>query len=288
MTGDSAQARPGLAPGARSPVGTMFAALYGGLTPHPWRDPHSAADAYALFHERSLAMGWLDDVGGVVRITDAGIEERKTGAPGLWGMNDAGQDHPLAVPDTSLVAWFQVGVEPLPADRPLPVQPFLRCAGDVTARIGTLDLRAVQVLLPVQGLDPGSAPPEYAGMPSLRTAGWFGAGDPGSGTPVRVTLDGGQAQTVASAAPLIRERIDRLDQQVFACASYSLTDQDAPPMAPPLHDGFWTGPSRHRATLHGTLAEWSLDALGWLGGFLADLAAGQGVGTPLLFTASRS
>ncbi|MGI5150479.1 hypothetical protein ACQEVC_29700 [Plantactinospora sp. CA-294935] len=288
MTGDSAQARPGLAPGARSPVGTMFAALYGSLTPHPWRDPHSAADAYALFYERSLAMGWLDDVGGVVRITDAGIEERKTGAPGLWGMNDAGQDHPLAVPDASLVAWFQVGVEPLPADRPLPVQPFLRCAGDVTARIGTLDLRAVQVLLPVQGLDPASSPPEYAGMPSLRTAGWFGAGDPGSRTPVRVILDSGRAPSVASAAPPIRERMGRLDQHVFECDSYSLADQDPPPMSPPFDDGFWNGPPRHRVTFQGTLTEWSLDAVGWLGGFLADLAAGQGVDTPLLFTASRS
>ncbi|MEO3927239.1 hypothetical protein ABGB07_25720 [Micromonosporaceae bacterium B7E4] len=284
MTGDSTEARPGLAPGTRSPVGTMFAALYGELTPHPWRDPDSAPDAYALFHERSLAMGWLDDVGGVVRVTDRGVEERRTGAPGLWGMNDAGQHHPLAAPDASLVTWFQVGVEPLPADRPLPVQPFLRCAGDVTARIGALDLRAVQVLLPVQGLDPASSPPEYAGMPSLRTAGWFGAGAPGSRTPVRVTLDSGQAPTIASAAPLIRERMGRLDQDVFECRSYSLADQEPPP----FDDGFWNGPARHRATLHGTLAGCSLDALGWLGGFLADLAAGQGIGTPLLFTAIRA
>ncbi|MGX7673371.1 hypothetical protein [Plantactinospora sp. DSM 117369] len=266
----------------------MFAALYGELTPHPWRDPASGRDAYALFYERSLAMGWLDDLGGVVRFTDRGVEERKTGAAGLWGMNDAGQEHPLAAPGASLVAWFQVGVEPLPADRPLPVQPFLRCTGDVTARIGTLDLRAVQVLLPVQGLDPGSSPPEYAGMPSLRTAGWFGGGDPRSRTPVRVTLDSGQAPTITSAAPLIRERMGRLDQDVFECESYSLDDADPPPMSPPFDDGFRNGPTRHRVTFHGTLAEWSLDALGWLGGFLADLAAGQGVGTPVLFTASRS
>jgi hypothetical protein len=48
-------------------------------------------------------------------------------------------------------------IEPVPAGRPLPVQAFLSCAGDVVARIGTSRLQAVQVLLPVQNLDP-SAP----------------------------------------------------------------------------------------------------------------------------------
>ncbi|MEQ4304528.1 hypothetical protein ABNF97_24655 [Plantactinospora sp. B6F1] len=289
MTGGGAV--PGLAPGARSPVGTMFAALYGELTPHPWRDPDADRDAYGLFHDRSLALNWLDDVGGIVRFTDAGVQERPTGAPGLWGMNDAGQDHPLATAGTSLVAWFQVGVEQMPGDRPLPVQPFLRCAGDVAARIGTLELRAVQVLLPVQGLDPSSSPPEYAGMPSLRTAGWFRDADPRSRTPVRVTLDSGRAPAIASTAPLMHERLGRLEQHVFEYASYSLTEHD--PLATtaplhPFHDGLWSGPPRHRATFSGRLAEWSLDALGWLAGFLADLSAGQGVGTPLLLTASQS
>ncbi|TDC61125.1 hypothetical protein E1258_12510 [Micromonospora sp. KC207] len=59
-------------------------------------------------------------------------------------MNDAGQDHPHADPAASLAAWFQVAVDPVADDRPLPVQPFLRCAGDVAARIGDLDLQAVQ------------------------------------------------------------------------------------------------------------------------------------------------
>lgn len=276
------EARPGLAPGVRRPAGTLFAALYGELVPHPWRDPDSDQDAYLLFYERSLAMGWLDDAG----------------AAGLWGMNDAGQDHPLAAPEASLVAWFQVGVEPVPGDRPLPVQPFLRCAGDAAARIGALRLRAVQVLLPVQGLDVTSRP-EHARVPSLLTAGWFRAGDPRSRTPVRVTLDGGQAPSIQSAAPRMREWLNRLDQDVFACEAYSRTDSytgearprtehDPSTMRPPFDDAFWNGPPRHRATFHGTLAEWSLDALGWLGGLLADLSAREGVTTPLLLTASRA
>ncbi|WP_199562009.1 hypothetical protein [Micromonospora deserti] len=265
----------------------MFAALYGELAPHPWRDPDADQDAYFLFHERSLAMGWLDDTDTAVRKTAAGTDERELGAAGLWGMNDAGEDHPLAAAEASLVAWFQVGVEPVSGDRPLPVQPFLRCAGDAAARIGALRLRAVQVLLPVQGLDTSSRQ-ECARMPSLLTAGWFGGGDPQSRTPVRVTLDSGQAPSIPSAAPQMRERMRRLDQDVFGCESHSLTDHDPLTMRPPFDDSFWNGPSLHRATFHGTLAEWSLDALGWLGGFLADLSARHGVTTPLLLTASRS
>ncbi|MFE9654261.1 hypothetical protein [Micromonospora sp. NPDC006431] len=283
----SEEARPGLAPGARSPVGTMFAALYGELAPHPWRDPDADPDAYLLFYDRSLAMGWLDDIGGVLRKTAWGIEERQVGAAGLWGMNDAGQAHPRAASEASLAAWFQVGVEAVPGDRPLPVQPFLRCAGDAVARIGTLQLRAVQVLLPVQGLDPGSRP-EYAQIPSVRTARWFGGGDPRSRTPVRVTLDSGQAASILSAASEMRERMSGLDQDVFVCESQSLADHDPLAMAAPFDDGLWNGPPLHRVAFHGTLAEWSLDALGWLGGFLADLGAWHGVTTPLLLTASRA
>ncbi|MFY1670274.1 hypothetical protein ACN27G_09975 [Plantactinospora sp. WMMB334] len=288
--------RPGLAPGLHRPVGTMSAALYGELRPHPWRDPETAQDAYILFHDRSLAMGWLDDLGGTVRITAGGVEERPTGAPGLWGMNDAGQVHPLALPESSLVAWFQVGVEPVAGDRPLPVQPFLRCAADTVARIGELRLRAVQLLLPVQGID-ASARPAYAELPALRTAGWFTGGDPRASTPVRVTLDGGQDPSIRTAAPRMRERMGRPAQEVFACGSLSLDDEPAggdnpggdDPLAsrPPFEDHFWNGPARYRATFHGTLAEWSADALGWLGGLLADLAARHGITTPLLLTAAR-
>ncbi|WP_222864367.1 hypothetical protein [Micromonospora sp. WP24] len=278
----SDQARPGLAPGARGPVGTLFAALHGELTPHPWR--HTDRDAYSFFSDRSLAMGWLDDIGGVIRQTAGGVEETRTGAAGLWGMNDAGQQHPLAVPESSLVAWFQVGVEAVAADRPLPVQPFLRCAGDATARLGALRLDAVQVLLPVQGLDI-AARPAYAGVPSLRAAGWFVDADPRSRRRVRVTLDSGQDPSAPAVAAAMRESMRRLAQDVFACESHSLTDHDPLATHPPLDDRSWLGPPLHRVTFRGTLAEWSLDSLGWLGGFLADLAAAQGVRTPLLLTA---
>ncbi len=287
LTGNTQEARPGLAPGARRPVGTMFAALYGELARHPWRDPDTAQDAYLLFHRRALAMGWLDDRAIAVQKRAGGVEETEIGVAGLWGMNDAGTEHPLAAPTASMVAWFQVGVEQMAADRSLPVQPFLRCAGDAAARIGVLRLRGVHVLLPVQGVDISSRPQE-ALMPSLVTAGWFADYDPQSRTPVRVTLDSGQAPSISSAAPLLAKQISALDQDVFRCESHSVADHDALSERPPFDDRLWNGPPLHRATFDGTLAEWSLDAIGWLGGFLADLSARQGVTTPVLLTVSRA
>lgn len=135
------------------------------MVPHAWHDPEH--DAYQLFYQRSLAMGWLDDRGA-----GGGLEDRMLRAPGLWGMDDAGWNHPLAAPGAELVSWFQVDVSAVADDRPLPVQPFLRCAQDATARAGTLNLSAVQLLLPVQGLDPSSRPP-YAPVPSILTVDWF-------------------------------------------------------------------------------------------------------------------
>ncbi|MGI8307420.1 hypothetical protein [Saccharopolyspora hattusasensis] len=261
MTSNSEEVGPGLAHGAREFAGTMFTAFYGEFTPHPWRAPDTDRDAYLLFYERSVAMRWLRD----------------DGPAGLWGMNDAGQEHPLA--DASLAAWFQVEAESVPGDRPLPVQPFLSCAGDAVARIGSLALDVVQVLLPVQCLDTASRP-ETLRSPSLLTAAWFDDSDPALRTPVRVTLDGGQSPAVLSIA----DRLAALNQVVFACESHTA---DQAGIQPPFDDSFWNGPSQHAVTFHGTLAEWSLDAVGWLAGLLADLSARHDVATPLLFTASR-
>ncbi|MEU3404998.1 hypothetical protein ABZ766_13795 [Streptomyces sp. NPDC006670] len=92
-------------------------------------------------------------------------------------MNDAGWSHPLAAPQQNLISWFQVEVSALADDRPLPVQPFLRCAQDTTERIGAAHLPAVQILLPVQGIDASARPP-YTLVPSMRTSDWFGECDP--------------------------------------------------------------------------------------------------------------
>lgn len=245
----------------------MFAALYGDVAPHAWWGPELDQDAYSLFHSRARATQWLD--------------ETEDGAPGLWGMNDAGWQHPLARADLPLAAWFQVEVQAVAANRPLPVQPFLQCAGETVARAGTLRLDAVQVLLPIQGMG-GVADSKDALAPSLLTRRWFDAANPESRTAVRVTLDSGQAASIPAAAPHLLESLSRLDQHVFV--GTSLSPQNAAPIAPPFDDTFWNGPPMHRATFDGVLAEWSVDAVGWLCGFLADLSARRGVNKPLLAT----
>ncbi|SDJ88245.1 hypothetical protein SAMN04487820_102508 [Actinopolyspora mzabensis] len=283
MTDSGEEPSPGVAPDSSGPVGTVFAALYGELEPHPWREPDAEQDLYALFHARSQAMGWLHDIGTSARKTATGqlTDVRQVGATGLWGMNDAGLEHPLSDPEAPLAAWVQVGVRPLTEERPIPVQPLLRCVGDAVARIGTLRLRAVQLLLPVQCLDPAAS----RMPPSLFTAEWFLSGAPGGELPVRVTLDSGQDPSLPEAVPGIRERINRQNQEVFVCRTHSPDGHEPLALRPPFGDHLWNGPSLHRTTFHGTLAEWSLDALGWVGGFLADLSACQGVDTPLVLTA---
>ena len=66
-----------------------------------------------------------------------------------------------------------------------------------------------------------------------------------------------------------------------ACGCWGMNDAGQDP-----HDELWLGPAQPRTTF-GILAEWSLDALGWLAAFLADASSRHGVGTPLMLTASR-
>jgi hypothetical protein len=260
------------------PDSTMFAALHGELALHPWRDPFVASsDAYSLFVARSSAMGWL-------------AEATENASGGVWGMNDAGQD-PGSGSQPSRVAWFQVSlIEPVPTGRPLPVQAFLSCAGDVMARIGTLRLQAVQSLLPVQSLDASAVASSRvsAVMTLVQDTGWFADCDPHLRTQVRVTLDGGQNPSIRSAAPEILQWTQEFKQGVFSCDSFSLTDDDDMVLEPAVIDELWLGPAHHRATFRGTLAEWSLDALGWLAAFLAEASSRHGVSTPMMLTASRS
>ncbi len=259
------------------PASTMFAALHGELALHPWRDSSVAcSDAYSLFVARSSAMGWLTEA----------VENASGGA---WGMNDAGQDLGSGS-QPSRIAWFQVSLtEPIPAGRPLPVQAFLSCAGDVVERIGTKRLQAVQVLLPVQSLDASAAPSSHmsAAMTLLQDAGWFADCDTRLRTQVQVRLDGGQDPSIRSAAPEMLQWMKGLKQDVFSCNWFSLTDDNDMVLKPAVVDQLWLGPAHHGATFRGTLAEWSLDALGWLAAFLADASSRHGVSTPLMLTASQ-
>jgi len=230
----------------------MFAALCGELVPNIWRGPDPEHDVYSLFHKRSLAMGWLDERAAMEGTDRLGNSTR--GAAGLWSMNDAGLGHPLAANGARLTSWFQVEVGAVAADRPLPVQPFLRCAGDTTARIGTLNLEAVLLLLPVQGLDVSLRPP-YALVPSMRTTHWFSDGDPRLRIRVEVSITSGQEPSIASIAQRLAEQVSHLDQEVFVCESYGVGQ--LPGHSPPFDDSFWNGPALPGMKLRGELAEWS-------------------------------
>lgn len=271
----SVAAEPGMVPAAPRSAGTMFAALHGELVPHAGREPELAA--HSLFYHRSLAMGWLDD-----RSAGGGFEDRMHRASGLWSMNDAGWNDSSDTSGSELISWFQVEASAVADDRPLPVQPFLRCAEDATARVGTLNLSAIQVLLPVQGLDSSSRPP-YAPVPAIQTVPWFAQGDPGSGTAVEVNINSGRNPLIPAVAMQLTEHLNHLDQHVFLCRSHHVAAPDDV-LPPPFDDSFWNGPPRHGVVLLGELAEWSCDAVGWLAEVVADLAAHLGVRSPLLLT----
>lgn len=252
---------------------TMFVALHGEFRPHPWRDARAArTDAYSLFVARASAMGWL-------------AEPSEGTAGGVWGMNDAGHDARSRSDPPLRIAWFQVVlVDRITAGRPLPLQSFLSCADDVVARMGSANVRAVQVLLPGHGVDraPDTGVRARAVMTLLQDARWFADCDPRSKTPVRATLQGGHA-AIRPAIPRMLEWMASFEQDVFSPHSCSSMD-DGQSLEPAIIDELWQGPAHHRLTFCGALAEWSMAALGWLGSFLAEASSQHGVHTPLLLT----
>jgi hypothetical protein len=257
-------AEPAALPGVRA-ARTLYAALYGEFVAHP--RPALSQDAYSLFYARSAAMGWLTPA-------------REGELGGLWGMNDAEAG-------LSSAAFFQVTLTEPAEGRLLPVQPFLACAGDVMARLGTLRLDAVKVLLPEHDAD---ADAQFASPSSMRTSralldalNWFGDCDPRQRVPARITLDGLADPSIGTAAPALWQWVREINQEVFDCESWSEDDHLVLPPA----TTFEGEGDHHRVTFRGTLAEWSLDALGWLATFLADLSARHGVRTPLIVTADR-
>ena len=261
----------------RIPHGTMFAGLHGELTLHPWRDPVAAeSDAYSLFHSRSVAMGWLTEA-----------KEGATG--GFWGMNDAGQQGPDPQAQYPYALWFQVAVSQLVSPKQsLPLQPFLACIGDVIARMGRFQLDALQVLLPLQSFDrlADASSRHDALFAPLSSTGWFFERNPSAAVRVQVVLNGGQSPAICSVATELFERLQQVKQTVFVCDEFSLTD-DTNLEKPIYIDDLWVGPPQHPLTIYGTLAEWSLDALGWLAAFLAAISFELGITTPLLLTVSQ-
>ncbi|MEV6896096.1 hypothetical protein [Amycolatopsis sp. NPDC051372] len=97
-------------------------------------------------------------------------------------------------------------------------------------------------------------------------------------------MESGQDPVVLHTAQHLHQSLVDFAHDVFRCESRI----DLAPVPPPLPDAVWSGPPRYRVGFQGTLIEWSLDAIGWLGEFSADVAARRGAGVPLLRTVSRS
>ncbi|NJP68778.1 hypothetical protein [Streptomyces spiramenti] len=274
-------AQPGIAPEARFSAGTMFAALYGTLDPLALVDHEPKPDAHALFYQRSIAMGWLDD-----RSAGGGSEAGMNRASGLWSMNDAGWNHPLAAADTDLISWFQVEASRVADDRPLPVQPFLQCAASATARVGAIDLSAVQILLPLGGLVDAERPP-YAPVPAMQTKDWFPAGHQSIATPAQVVIASGQGYAVTDIADQLADQVDSLSGGVFDRVTLELIESGAL-LLPPFGDQFWGGPALRGVRMQGHLCEWTTDSIGWLSEVVGDAGARLGIQCPVLITVTRA
>ncbi len=241
----------------------MFATFHGEHTPSRGAREHDL-DAYALFVQRSLALGWMTE-------TDA-----------LWQMNDAGWDHPGARPADRLIAWFQVDASLRDPDAPLPVQAFLRCALDAVRRGGEAEVDAVQILLPTAPLR-AAASSRRTGPPTLQSRYWFDAADPADAVDVEVYLSSGSGS--ADALPSVPDWLSSLDQDVIR-----LLPGEVVGTAPvePFDATFWDGPALVRLAARASLAEWTPEAIGWVGELVAEHVAARGGTGPILLTIARA
>ncbi|GAB3265831.1 hypothetical protein GCM10027425_31660 [Alteromonas gracilis] len=240
----------------------MFATFHGEHIPSRHARKHDL-DAYALFVQHSLAMGWMAE-------TDA-----------LWQMNDAGWDHPAARPADRLIAWFQVDASLRDPDAPLPVQALLRCALDVVRRGGEAVVDAVQILLPTAPLQ-AAASSRRTGPPTLQSRHWFTAADPADALDVELHLSSGSGS--ADALPSVLDWLSGLDQDVIRLLPGEVSG--AAPVEP-FDATFWGGPAVVRQAAPASLVEWTPESIGWVGELVAEHVAARGGTGPVLLTIAR-
>jgi hypothetical protein len=236
---------------------SVFVGVYGSLQVHPWlRGAVLDQDAYSLFASRATSMGW----------------SYGSGEGALWGMNDAGQDwEPGEGP--ARVAWFQVGTTD-PTRRVVPVAPILACVRDTVARIGELDLAAVQMVLPVQTAGPATEQ-------LLSGLNWFATADPAARTAVRVTLDSGDAAAHRAAFDVLAA----VRQDWTGPFRVDEVSEAAPvDPQPPVVDDLWMGTTRNPVTFDCSVPEWTLDATGWLVALFVEGCRQAGIRTTVLMS----
>lgn len=253
---------------------TMWVGLYGTFASHP-SAARDEADAYRLFYARSSAMGWL-------------VDAMDRGSDGLWGMNDA----EIAISATTsppLALWFQVVLTKMvPAGGVLPVQPFLVCAADVVARLGVLDLQAVQLLVPTHAFAEvaGDSVAARADLELAEAAGWYTATPAGSRTAIELTLAGVEIANIVDVVPEALARTSSPWQDVLDLRALSSPSMHELAIPVGIAAQMGSGPLSVVGPFSGTIAEWSLDAIGWAAALLAESLRRAGTRTPVLLTAS--
>jgi hypothetical protein len=224
---------------------TAFVGVYGSLQLHaPLAPDKLTEDAYSLFHARATALGWLSDAGDAASTPTA-----------VWGMNDAGQDWSGA-PGTARVAWFQVVLlGPAGTAAAVPVEGLVACAADTLDRVGVLRLDGLQLVLPVR---------TGAGARHLAAAGsWFAVGTGRPTAAVTTTLDCGSGPVDPERADAVAGWLAALGGDLWVAEGHTADANAAVHLVPPVAEGLWPDDGPPLVTLHGTLPEWSLDALGW-------------------------
>lgn len=244
---------------------TIFVGVYGSIRLHPWITPELVEeDVYSMFMARAESMGW----------SFSGPDMWSTG---LWGMNEAGQN--WSPPSSSnLIAWVQTVAltnQQSPGARPLPVQTILACIKDSVSRFGELTLTGIQLLLPVQlgGVTLGHL---VSGL------NWFNVCDPAARVPIRITLDGGQDDSVLRKGAETLATLQRFNTGAFTFDSISSDEARTVQLEPNVVGNLWLGQGRHPVTLEGTAPERSFDAWGWVVGICAEACREVGVRTNVL------
>ena len=223
--------------------------------------------AYSVFISRATSLEW-------------GTTDSDPTARSPWGFND-GKVVWAPGDESGLIAWFQVGTNlGASGKRRLPVQPMVACAEDTLRRFGDVVPTGLQMLLPVQLAD-------EAYWHLIGGLSWFGVADPSARQPIRVTLDGGNADDVQRLATDIFKALKTLNTGHWTFEGYSTAESDRVRLKPPFAEEMWMGVGYHAMTIEATAPEWNLDAASWVTAFCAEACRLAGVSTSVLVSVTN-
>ena len=260
----------------------MFVALHGTFTLHPWLEATADLGPVPefLFRDRTASMQWSAGARNDLQ-SEPLVDDQPFG---LWTVSDAGPDRIDTTRTPGPIAWFHAFLRSRPSPAtPLPVRPFLTACDMAVRRLGQLHLGAVQLLLPLAGLDPS---PRTSAYPRVDGGGWWASSNPADRSTVTIGFDSGLSPDAFEVAPAVVARLNSLNQHVFNADLTSVRHSPPDPHGFALSNHLWPGPLSGGPTFDATIAEYNLDTIGWLGALVADLAVDAGAESPLLMTLS--